>query len=278
MKASIKNGLILFCLTVFIAVAPTVHAGEKDKEPKLNDWQIGDTNLQDQIDDIEQIPGPEGPPGPEGSAYFNNEAPTVTDDINSPEAYSIGTIWIDTTNNDVYILVDSTPNAAVWKLFLKPHTYAIGDEGPAGGIVFYVTDMGLHGMEAALEDQGVARWGCESLEIDGAVDTAIGTGSQNTADILADCLEYDIAAKLASGYTLNDFTDWFLPSKDELIELYENQGVVGGFDRLRYWSSSKSEAFIPYRSWLMYFLVCDCNVDGIFGRHGLLGVRAVRAF
>ena len=38
--------------------------------------------------------------------------------------------------------------------------YAIGDLGPAGGIVFYVTDGGVHGLEAAPEDQGSGAWGC----------------------------------------------------------------------------------------------------------------------
>ncbi len=32
-----------------------------------------------------------------------------------------------------------------------PVTYAIGDEGPAGGIVFHVIDGGVHGLEAAPE-------------------------------------------------------------------------------------------------------------------------------
>ena len=40
--------------------------------------------------------------------------------------------------------------------------FEIGDEGPAGGIVFHVTDGGLHGLEAAPVDQLNAQW-CPSL-------------------------------------------------------------------------------------------------------------------
>ena len=42
-------------------------------------------------------------------------------------------------------------------------TYAIGDIGPAGGWVFYVTDDGLHGLEAAPVDQANAAWGCHGV-------------------------------------------------------------------------------------------------------------------
>ena len=110
--------------------------------------------------------------------------------------------------------------------------YAVGDTGPAGGIVFYITDGGLHGLEAAPVDQSAsAAWGCFGVPFAGADGTDIGTGAQNTADILAGCGETPIAADIAAGYTLNGFSDWFLPSKDELKELYLQKDVVGEIGR-----------------------------------------------
>jgi hypothetical protein len=50
----------------------------------------------------------------------------------------------------------------------KPTTYAIGDTGPAGGIVFYITDGGLHGMEATPDDQHEGIGLCFSGVIPGA--------------------------------------------------------------------------------------------------------------
>lgn len=130
--------------------------------------------------------------------------------------------------------------------------YTIGDTGPAGGIVFYVTDGGRHGLEAAPTDfTGFYQWGCFKVSttgpipgdtdfVDGADGTAIGTGPQNTADIVVGCEEEGIAAKVAHNYWLNGFHDWFLPSKDELALLCQQQASVGGFASEEYWTSTET--------------------------------------
>jgi len=116
--------------------------------------------------------------------------------------------------------------------------YNIGDTGPAGGIVFFVDFSGAHGLEAAPEDQGEASWGCNGIYIPKAVRHEVGTGAQNTMDILEDCSEIGIAAEIAHNYMLNGFNGWFLPSVDELYLLYLTRSVVGGFGNGRYWSST----------------------------------------
>jgi hypothetical protein len=154
--------------------------------------------------------------------------------------------------------------------------YKVGDTGPAGGIVFYVTALGNHGLEAApvdLNSGAGAEWGCRYTPITGADGTAIGTGVQNTANILAECTELGIAAKLADDYGLNGYDDWFLPSKNELNEMYINRGVVGGFASYFYWSSSQSDSSLAWGQ----------NFDGGFqngysSKYVTLRVRAVRAF
>ena len=154
-----------------------------------------------------------------------------------------------------------------------PLNYAIGDTGPAGGIVFYITEGGLHGLEAAPADQSSGTtWGCYPTEIDGADGTAVGTGAQNTADILAGCSDAGIAAEIADAYTLNGFHDWFLPSKDELKELYDQRSVVGGFAIDDYWSSSELNS--DY-AWGQYFGVAAIS---LYYKSYPLAVRAVRAF
>ncbi len=136
---------------------------------------------------------------------------------------------------------DLEPNNINIEDILNIRKYAIGDTGPAGGIVFYVTDDGIRGLEAAPEDQtsssGVP-WGCHQTAIDGANGFAVGTGAQNTADILAGCGEAGIAARLCNEYTLNGYNDWFLPSKDELDLLYQQNDVVGGFNCCHFYFSS----------------------------------------
>lgn len=123
--------------------------------------------------------------------------------------------------------------------------YEIGDRGPGGGFVFDVTDGGLHGLEAAPEDQSAGvGWGCWPYPIPGADGTAVGTGAQNTADILAECTDTPIAASIAAGYSLNGHNDWFLPSQEELNLMYTNlhQAGLGGFNGY-YWSSSESDDY-----------------------------------
>ena len=118
----------------------------------------------------------------------------------------------------------------------------IGDSY-GGGIVFYIDGTGQHGLIAAISDQGSnKKWGCAGTLISGADGTAIGTGSQNTIDIEAGCAEVGTAADIAANLVLNGYDDWFLPSKDELNQLYLNKAIVGGFaDYVSnyYWSSSE---------------------------------------
>ena len=165
--------------------------------------------------------------------------------------------------------------------------YVIGQIGPAGGIVFYITNGGLNGLEAAPADQSIplapgAAWGCNGTLIAGADGTAVGSGAQNTADILAGCLDTPIAAEIANGYTLNGFSDWFLPSIDELNELYLQKDIVGGFSEVCpdfgcsiYWSSSELFSTLDNNAHAVDF---SDGVNYGFITDQLLGVRAVRAF
>jgi uncharacterized protein len=141
---------------------------------------------------------------------------------------------------------------AVW---LSTREYAPGDTGPAGGLVFYVnpnveTD-GWRYLEAAPFDQSAgAKWGCFRRAIAGARGTAIGTGKQNTLDMLAACTEPDAAAQLCSGLNVNGVGGWFLPSRDELAAMYRGLKADGAADfrdaglpdNFTYWTSSQETA------------------------------------
>ena len=76
--------------------------------------------------------------------------------------------------------------------------------------------------------------------ISGALGTAIGTGETNTAAVVAACASG--VSNSASNLVLNGKNDWFMPSLDELHEiysaLYKASPTLGGFTSANYWSSS----------------------------------------
>ena len=110
------------------------------------------------------------------------------------------------------------------------------------GLISATEDVSINGQRAAVS------WGClnnppqqnDIPQLSGALGTAIGTGSQNTIDILAGCSEEIIAAKLAADFTSGGYSDWFLPSSVELEKLHAVRTIIGGFeDLLWYWSSTQ---------------------------------------
>ncbi|MFT5224417.1 MAG: hypothetical protein ACI8XX_000160 [Polaribacter sp.] len=164
----------------------------------------------------------------------------------------------------------------------------IGDTGPAGGIVFYVTDDGLHGLEAAPNDSEALAWGCGGERINGAFGAAIGTGGQNTFDIASKCGESSAAAAVVANTKINGLLGWYLPSKEELHEMWDkladsdgdgtNSGPtdpnnLGGFAAGYYWSSSQSSS--KY-AWYRHFL--NGRQAGWGNKSLTRKVRAVRAF
>jgi hypothetical protein len=123
-------------------------------------------------------------------------------------------------------------------------------KGPAGGIVFFDkinTDGGWRYMEAASIDLGPIRWGAYGKRIDGTK-TEVGTGEGNTRLLLERLKEWnerDRAAQLAADYDGGGYTDWFLPSIDELNAMYLvlKKKKLGAFKDDLYWSSSEGKNY-----------------------------------
>jgi hypothetical protein len=78
----------------------------------------------------------------------------------------------------------------------------------------------------------------------GTTGTAIGTGYENTFEIISQDTTANRAGTISREYRgPNNLTDWFLPSKDELNQLYAQRTTVGGFVADLYWSSSENNEF-----------------------------------
>lgn len=159
---------------------------------------------------------------------------------------------------------------------ISPRTYAIGNIGPSGvGIVFFITDGGLHGLEAAppLWNGGadpIRAWEIPITHILAGTSTAIGTGYANTYTCMTGAVY--VAAAECRAYTGGGKTDWFLPSKDELSQLYLQKDSVGGFAAQIYWSSSE---FSLDKAWYLDFANGALNW---LLEDSLCTVRPVRAF
>ncbi len=141
-------------------------------------------------------------------------------------------------------------NKTLYAKWTPPAVYSLRDRGPAGGWIFYdkgsLSD-GWRYLEAAPNDQTSRVWGSFPLAVTGADGTAIGTGMQNTLDITAGDTLADKAADECAGYSFVNggitYDDWFLPSIDELNQMYINlkshTTPTGGFIDDYYWSSTE---------------------------------------
>lgn len=118
-----------------------------------------------------------------------------------------------------------------------------------GGIVAYVFQSGdpgyvsgeCHGIVAA--ESNIAcnlPWCTTELLVTGATGQLIGSGVINTGLIVsAHGTTTTYAARSCYELSLNGYTDWVLPSSQELLKLYNNRTIIGGFTTGTYWSSSE---------------------------------------
>jgi hypothetical protein len=122
-----------------------------------------------------------------------------------------------------------------------------------GGIIAYILQPGdngfitgeTHGLIAAISNQSVgAQWGCTGTSI--PTSTGLGTGLANTSAIINRCISSSIAASICSNLSTGGYSDWYLPSYDELLKLYQNRNSIGGFGNFIYWSSSQFSSSLAY--------------------------------
>jgi uncharacterized lipoprotein YmbA len=154
--------------------------------------------------------------------------------------------------------------------------YRIGDTGSGGGIIFYDKGNrsgGWQYMEVSRNDLGKA----PMMKVDGTK-TEVGTGIQNTQLISK---SGGMAAMLCEAYRGGGFTDWFLPSKDELNLMYINlvriSQIVDWADI--HWSSSEVIGVGLWDAvWAQNF--SDGNQEGglIHNASRNYTIRAVRRF
>jgi hypothetical protein len=157
--------------------------------------------------------------------------------------------------------------------------YAIGDYGPAGGRIFYMKDQYSEGwryMECASYDLGPTQWGLNGTDVSGT-GAQVGTGKQNSRllfDRMYQAGERNRAVQYCAVYNEGGFTDWFLPSKNELDLIYRNlhtDGYVTLTDNY-YWSSSQ------YNDGYVWCQLFQDGTQGYGSKNYTFCVRPVRSF
>lgn len=146
-----------------------------------------------------------------------------------------------------------------------------------GGIIVYILQPGDLDYSASTEkgiivssadvSSGV-KWYNGSYGVKtSANDKLVRTGSSNTTKIVNTQGAGSYAAQVCQDLTLNTYTDWQLPSIEELKILYSARGLTG-----TYWSSTEFEA-----GW-NYVRVVNDGQEGSRSKNETLKVRAVRYY
>jgi len=152
-----------------------------------------------------------------------------------------------------------------------------------GGIVFYKNASGNHGLVAAPSDQSAGiPWYNGTFFITNVNATLPFSGDDNTNSIVAQQGDGNYAAKLCYDLILNGYDDWFLPSKSELVELYNQRVNVGGFEETYYWSSTENNNDIStFNDSLAWYMSFDDSLNGYkncYYKDYNARVRAIRSF
>ena len=216
----------------------------------------------------------------EASIYYTTDG---SDPTTSSIPYG-GPLTLSTTTTVKAIAVKSgMANSTMTNQLYTLHVYTIGSTGPAGGKIFYVNNDPLittwKYLEAAPADEAATyAYGGYGTLIGAAQGIVIGTGQANTDEIVKKFgatepyknLAY--AAKVCADKVVAGYDDWFLPSKEELNQMYINKLAIGGFIDSYYWSSTEDSNIT---AWRQYF---GSGVQAINGKDSWFRVRPVRAF
>lgn len=158
---------------------------------------------------------------------------------------------------------------------IMPHTPLSIGQTFGGGIVFSLDSTGKHGLIVAKISQGQSvAWYNGNMVTTYATITESGGGKENTTAIVAAQGQGTYAASICDRLELSGYTDWYLPSKDELQLLYEQKaaGRLFGLTDDFYWSSTEASL---NGAWSQSF---SNGATSSADKQGTYAVRAIRSF
>ncbi len=188
-----------------------------------------------------------------------------------------GLVLFNTTLNTLQINEGDATTANWVSLSAAASTcgLSIGDTHQ-GGIIFYLDATGCHGLVAkATDEAGTYQWSSTNFQT-WAYASGIYGGAQNTKKSIARAIAESStcnAASVCDNLVSGGYTDWYLPSKDELDMMYVNLHLQGlGNFNFFYWSSTEGD---NNTAWEQLF---NSGGQGSLNKNRTNNVRAVRAF
>ncbi|MDD4712155.1 MAG: T9SS type A sorting domain-containing protein [Bacteroidales bacterium] len=188
-----------------------------------------------------------------GICFSTSENPTILNSSKISNGTGVGSFTCQITdlilNLTIYVRAYATNSVGTKygdQISFKT-ALAVGDIYEGGKIAYifkygdpaYVSGQ-THGLIAAFGDIDFLPWRNGNNLIKCATGTALGTGKTNTETICNNQgTGNSYAAKCCLEYSFGEYTDWFLPSQEELNKLYINRIAIGGFTTSNYWSSSQ---------------------------------------
>jgi hypothetical protein len=160
----------------------------------------------------------------------------------------------------------------------RDHIYSVGSIGPGGGIVFYISDStfscgptqseqcnALEYPPTGVVPGSIVKWappeGSTTEVGAGARYTSIGSGYKNSVSIVHQYTELDgidqgtYQAGVMRLFSGGGLTDWYMPSRDEIFELYRYTQSNHLSAPMAYGNSSSEVSAIS--NWGIYFPIAN---------------------
>ncbi|MEE9905819.1 MAG: DUF1566 domain-containing protein [Chlorobium sp.] len=232
-----------------------------------------------------QVVDASGNPVPVANVQITASLPSSKGDLTNPTATTGAdgkATFVDltytsnfTTASTAYSIKFSVPGLTEVSSSTVNFTLATGQKYQ-GGYIAYLGAPYTNGLIAAPEytDKNLLWGGYGTATL--AYDQGLGFGAKNTNLIVT---TLGASSNYAAGYCNNlsaeGYTDWYLPSRDELDKLYDNLKFhqIEGFADTLYWSSSEIDAL---NARMQYF--DDYGMQSYLPKDTGFKVRAVRAF
>lgn len=140
-------------------------------------------------------------------------------------------------------------NGTIWMNYDGTHAMAIGDACQGGVIVYFFQDGDsryvsgeAHGIICSTVRFGAYEWGCQGTNIPASGQTLVGYADMMSTAILAPCTDPDIAAAVCDTLSYNGFTDWYLPTRDELLQIIAQKNYIPDFTAGVFYTCNQNNA------------------------------------